>query len=174
MNIEGSNDALAELLVSDRVRGKSYKWIAERHNIPVEEVISIIRDYYTTEVIRDPVEHRALLQIRYNKIIDHLWDGLETGSFKHGDSILKAVQQLQELHDLNEKTMTAHLNVILDEDATKVFEVLKMANAALYERVKALPLSKKVQQELVAWPEWAAEAATESVEAVLYAEEIEE
>lgn len=177
MNFEGSQDALAELLVDERARGKSIQYISDRHGIPKEEVYSIIKDYYSSEVIRDPVEHRALMQIRINKLADKLWDlvDVDAGQIapKAADSIMNGIKILQELFALNEQTLNVHMNVILDEDATKVFEVLKYANSELHARVMTLPLNKKAQEQLAAWPEWTAEASTNAVEKVIYAEEEE-
>ena len=164
-----TRDVLTDKFVEERVRGKSYAEIARKHSVPVEEVISIIRAEYAATTIRDPQEYRALLQLRLEKIIDKLWDGLEAGSFKHGEAVIKAVAQLQELHDLNEKTIVHQINVILDEDATKVFDVLKIQNSMMLEKVLQLKLTPHVKKELEAWPEWAAESATEAVEQVVYA-----
>lgn len=174
MDYDGDMDALTQLFVDEKVRGKSYLEISQRHDVPVDEVISIIRAYYTATTIRDPQEHRALLQLRLERIIDKLWEGLEAGSFKHGEAIIKAVTQLQDLHDLNEKTMTVTHNLILDEDTDKILEVLKFATGKLRDKVARLPLSAKAKTELQAWPEWAAEAATEAVEEVVYAEIVED
>jgi len=168
------NDALAQLLVDDKIRGKSYLEISQKHGIPADEVISILRDVYASTQIKDQNEYRALLQLRLEKIIDKLWDGLEEGSFKHGEAVIKAVQQLQELHDLNEKTITHEINIITDAQASKIFEVLKKSNNTLYGRVAALPLTPEAKAALSAWPEWTAESATEAVEEVIYAEVIEE
>jgi hypothetical protein len=168
------NDALTQVLLDAKLRGKSYAEIASENRLPIESVIAALREVYNATTIRDPIEHRALLQLRIEKIIDKLWDGLEQGSFKHGEAILKGIQQLQELHDLNEKTINHNINVILDEDAAKVFEVLKYHNQSMYNKVIALPLSTKAKAELVAWPEWAAESATEAVQNVIYAEVLED
>lgn len=171
---EDTTDALAQFIVDEKVRGRSFVEIAHKHNIPVEEVITIYREYIAAVAIRDPLEHRMLLQLRTEKIIDQLWDGLEQGSFKHGEAILKAVNTLQELHNLNEQAITTQVNVMVDEDAGKVFEVLKHANRAMLERVLQLPLNKKAREELAAWPEWAAETSTAAIEDVIYAEIVEE
>lgn len=170
----GQSDALTQLFIDEKIRGRSYAEIAATHGVPVDEVITIIRAELASTVIRDPQEYRALLQLRTEKIIDKLWVGLEAGSFKHGEAILKAVNTLQELHDLNEKTMVHQINVILDEDATKVFEVLKLQNKKLHEHILALPLNAKAKKELEAWPEWAAESATDAVEEIVYLEQDED
>lgn len=170
MGTNGELDVLTQLLVDDKIKGMSYLAIAQKHSLPVEEVIEIVRAYYTATTIRDPQEHRALLQLRLERIIEKLWEGLEAGSFKHGEAIIKAVTQLQELHDLNEKTMTVTVNLMEDEDTDRVLEVLKRSSNSLRDKVARLPLSAKAKEELKAWPEWAAEAATEAVEEVIYAE----
>lgn len=174
MGYDGETDVLAQMLVDEKIRGRSYLDIAQKHGLPVEEVITIVRGYYAATTIRDPQEHRALLQLRLERIIDKLWEGLEAGSFKHGEAIIKAVTQLQDLHDLNEQHMTTAQNLIMDEDTDTILEVLKHATGALRDRVARMPLSKKAKEELTAWPEWAAEATTNAVEEVIYAEVVEE
>jgi len=126
-----NNDALAQLLIDDKIRGKSYLEISQKHGIPVDEVISILREVYAATQIKDPNEYRALLQLRLEKIIDKLWDGLESGSFKHGEAIVKSVQQLQELHDLNEKTIIHEFTIISDAETEKILAVLKYSNNRL-------------------------------------------
>lgn len=172
MTYNTSEDALSQLLIDDKIRGRSYAEISAKHGIPIEEVIQIIRGVYAATTIRDPLEYRALLQLRMEKIIDHLWDGLMAGSFKHAEAITKAVNTLQELHDLNEKALETHINIIVDEDANKVLEVLKHFAQAQYGRLMELSLPEPVKRELEAWPEWAAESATEAVERVIYDAEI--
>lgn len=169
MSNEGT-DALAQLIVDEKIRGRSFLQISSDHGIPVEEVVVIYRQYIAEAAIRDPLEHRMLLQLRTEKIIDYLWGGLEAGSFKHGEAILKAVNTLQELHDLNEKTIVAVRSDIEDADTDKVLEVLKHASGSLLKKVARLPLSAKGKEELKSWPEWAAEASTNAVEEVIYAE----
>lgn len=168
MNAEIAEDRINQLLIDDKIRGKSYAQIAAKHGLDVDEVMRRLRQVYTETTIRDPVEHRALLQLRIEKIVELMWTGLEQGSFKHGEAILKAVAQLQELHDLNEKTITHEVRLIIDEDADRVLEVLKFAQNALLDRVMRMPLTPEIREELVQWPEWSAEASTDAVEAVLY------
>jgi hypothetical protein len=158
------DDALAQMLVDDKIRGKSYLEIAEKHGIPVEDVISILRGVYLQTQIKDPTEYRALLQLRIERIIDKLWNGLESGSFKHGEAILKAVTSLQEMHDLNEKTIRHEISIISDEETAKLLEVMKHTTDDLYQRVLSVPLNKQARAALEAWPEWAAEATTNAVE----------
>lgn len=165
-----NNDALAQLLIDDKIRGRSYLEISQKHNIPVDEVIAILREVYASTQIKDPTEYRALLQLRLEKIIDKLWDGLDQGSFKHGEAVIKAVQQLQELHDLNEKTITHEFTVISDAEAEKILAVLKFSNNRLYAKIQNLELTSDAKEQLLQWPEWTAETATEAVEEIIYAE----
>lgn len=168
-----NNDALAQLLIDDKIRGKSYLEISAKHGIPVDEVVSILRDVYAATQIKDPNEYRALLQLRLEKIIDKLWDGLESGSFKHGEAIVKSVQQLQELHDLNEKTIIHEFTIISDAETEKILAVLKYSNNRLLNKIEALPLTDEAKKELVMWPEWTAETATDAVEQIIYSMEEE-
>lgn len=170
------DDTLAQFLIDDKIKGMSYLAIAEKHNIPVDEVIGIVRSVYAATTITDPLEYRALLQLRIEKIIELLWSGLEKGEnqFKHGEVILKAVDQLSVLHDLNEKNMTVELRMISDSETLKIISTLKAGFGLMYDHVKSLPLSKKAEVELMAWPEWVAEASTTAVEQVIYAETMED
>jgi hypothetical protein len=167
-------DTLAQFLVDDKIRGKSYQEIALKHKLPVDEVIKIIRGVYTATTITDPYEYRALLQLRMEKIIDLMWNGLENGNFKNGEVILKAIDQLTVLHDLNEKSMTIELKMITDSETLKVIETLKTAYNIIFEKVNNLPLGEDAKKELMAWPEWVGEATTTAVESVIYAEVVEE
>lgn len=165
-------DKLAQMFVEDRIKGRSFIDISLEHGIPVEEVMASYRTYVAAAAVQDPLEYRILLQLRTEKIINHLWAGLEAGSFKHGEAVLKAVNTLQELHDLNEKTITHERDLMADEDAATIFEVLKHSHSSLRDKIMRLPLSQKAKAELAAWPEWVAESATNAVEEVIYAEVI--
>jgi hypothetical protein len=117
---------------------------------------------------------RYLIQLRLEKIVDNLWAGLERGEFKSGEAIIKSIEKMTELMDLNLDTIKHQITIISDEETLKLFTVLKEYSNRLYQKIDQLPLNAKSRGELEAWPEWIAEAATEAVETVIYTAELVE
>lgn len=170
-----TNNDLLQLLLDDRIRGKNYLEIEQKHGIPAAEAKSMVMQALTEIAGKDPIEQRGILQLRLERIVDKLWEGLEMGSFKHGEAILKSAEKIAELMDLNQQTIKHEISIISDQETQKLTEVLKKNNQALYQRVLALELAadsqETVQQE---WPQWAATASTDAIEEVIYAEEMED
>lgn len=171
--VEAEN-ALINKLLEARVKGKNYFQIEAEYGIPAAEAKQLVSEALQEVASRDPIEMRYLVQVRLEAITNHLWDGLEAGSFKHADSILRAAEQLAVLMDLNQNTIKQQLTIISDEETRQLFQVLKLYSSALYSRVATLPLNQKARTALEQWPEWTAEAATEAVEEAVYAEEVED
>jgi hypothetical protein len=170
----GEDNAMAEKLLSDRVRGRNWLEIELKHGIPAAEARQIVNELLSEVATKDPIEMRYLMQLRLEKIVDHLWDGLERGEFKSGEAILKAAERMAELMDLNQDTIKHQITIISDEETLKLFNVLKEYGNRIFERVSALPLNSKARAELEStWHEVTAEAATESVEHIIYAEVVE-
>lgn len=165
------NDGLTQLILDDRIRGRSYAEIELKHGIPAIEAMAMVREALDATTMRDPIEMRGIVMLRTEKIIEHLWAGLEQGSFKHGEAIIKALERLSELLDLNQETIRHEFTVISDEETLQLFAVMKRANELLYKKVQALPLSNEAAFELEQWPEWVAETATVAVEEILYLDE---
>jgi hypothetical protein len=165
------NDGLTQLILDDRIRGRSYAEIELKHGIPAIEAMAMVREALESTTMRDPIEMRGIVMLRTEKIIEHLWAGLEAGSFKHGEAIIKALERLSELLDLNQETIRHEFTVISDEETLQLFAVMKLAFAQLQQKVNALPLTDAAVQALEAWPEWVAESSTAAVEQVLYLDE---
>lgn len=169
-----SNAGLTQMLLDDRVNGLSYLQIEAKHGIPAAEVRAMVTEALSQVVSKDPIEQRGILTLQIEKVIHYLIEGLEGGSFKHGEAILKATERLAELHDLNQQTIKHEVTVVTDEHAQLIFEVLKQNNGSLFNRVRNLELSPENQKAIEAWPEWEAEAATDAVTNVIYAEVVED
>lgn len=165
------NDGLTQLILDDRIRGRSYAEIELKHGIPSLEAMAMVREALESTTMRDPIEMRGIVMLRTEKIIEHLWDGLEKGSFKHGEAIIKALERLSELLDLNQETIRHEFSVISDAETLQLFEVMKRAYQLLYQKVATLPLAEGGQEALSQWPEWIAETSTAAVEEVLYLDE---
>lgn len=164
-------DGLTQLILDDRIRGRSYAEIELKHGVPAIEAMAMVREALESTTMRDPIEMRGIVMLRTEKIIEHLWDGLESGSFKHGEAIIKALERLSELLDLNQETIRIEQTIVSDEETLQLFQVMKTAYSLLYEKVKALAVTDAAIRELEAWPEWVAETTTAAVEHVLYKDE---
>lgn len=165
------SDGLTQLILDDRIRGRSYAEIELKHGIPAIEAMAMVREALESTTMRDPIEMRGIVMLRTEKIIEHLWEGLEQGSFKHGEAIIKALERLSELLDLNQETLRIEQTIVSDEETLQLFQVMKAAYGMLYEKVKKLAVTDAAIKELEAWPEWVAETTTAAVEHVLYADE---
>lgn len=168
------NDGLTQLILDDRIRGRSYAEIELKHGIPALEAMAMVREALESTTMRDPIEMRGIVMLRTEKIIEHLWDGLEQGSFKHGEAIIKALERLSELLDLNQETLRIEQTIVSDEQTLQLFQVMKEAYALLYLKVKALAVTDTAIKELEAWPEWVAETTTAAVEHVLYRDDADD
>lgn len=162
---------LQQMLLDDRVAGLNYIEIAAKHGIPAAEVRELVREALEETASKDPIELRMITQVRIEKVVNHLWAGLEQGSFKHGEAILKATERLAELMDLNQQSIKHEITIISDEETRKLLDVIKYNNNHLLTRVRELPLNDESKAALEQWPAWAAEASTEAVDEVLYMEE---
>lgn len=169
----GEENALAQKLLDMRVRGKNWLEIESETGIPGPEARQIVNEVLQEVATKDPIEMRYLIQLRLEKITDNLWKGLEGGDFNNAAMILKSVEKMAELMDLNQDTIKHQITIISDEETLKVFSVLKEYGNRLFKYVDNLALPEEVRLELESWPEWAAEAATEAVEEVIYAEVVE-
>jgi len=162
------NDGLTQLILDDRIKGRSYLDIELKHGVPAVEAMAMVREALESTTMRDPIEMRGIVMLRTEKIIENLWAGLEQGSFKHGEAIIKALERLSELLDPNQETIRTEVTLISDAETLQLFEVMKLTNLALLAKVKELPLTPDAAKELEQWPAWTAEASTAAVEQVLY------
>lgn len=172
--MEETNNALVTKLLEARVKGENYFEIEAKYGVPAAEAKQLVNEALREVATQDPIEMRYLVQVRLEAITKHLWEGLEAGSFKHADSILRAAEQLAVLMDLNQNTIKQQLTIISDEETQQLFQVLKLYSAGLYQKVASLPLNAKARTQLEQWPAWTADAATQAVEEAVYAEELED
>lgn len=164
------DSSLVQALLDERVRGLNYFEIEKKHGVPAAEARQLVSEALQEVATKDPLEMRYLVQLRLEAITRHMQEGLEMGSFKHAEIVLRAADQLAVLMDLNQQTIKKELTIITDEETAQLLEVLKHNNRALFSRIDKLPLNKKAREALEQWPEWTADAATEAVEEVVYAE----
>lgn len=159
------------MFLDERIKGRTYLEIGAKHNIPPEEVQAMVREALSKQAVKDPVEWRGILGLRIEKVTEHLWSGLENGSFKHGEAILRAVERLQELYAVNEEAKTKAQIEMSDEAVALLMQVMDRNNEMMLATVrKEIQLGKKAQEKLEHWHEWSAEAATNAVEEIVYAE----
>lgn len=169
-----ASDGLTQLILDDRIRGRSYAEIELKHGIPAIEAMAMVREALESTTMRDPIEMRGIVMLRTEKIIEHLWEGLEQGSFKHGEAIIKALERLSELLDLNQETLRIEQTIVSDEQTLQLFQVMKEAYGLLYAKVQRLAVTDAAIKELEAWPEWVAETTTQAVEHVLYKDDADD
>ena len=167
-----NNDLMSSMLLDDRIKGLNFFEIGEKHGIKPEEARAIVNEALSEVVTRDPVEMRGIIQLRLERMTQHLWTGIENGSFKHIEAATKIVERIAELMDLNEQTIKHQISIISDEETLQLFHVLRANNRLLYDRVRALPLNQKALGELESWPEWAADAAGAAVDEVIVEAEV--
>lgn len=166
MELDKAPDRLAQLMLDDKIKGLSYNEIAFKHDLPVETVVTAVRKELDSATIKDPIEYRKLLQLRLEKLIATLWEAVDNGALKSADTIVNAIDRIQELHALNEQQNTIEINIISDAQVTQLLAVLNYSFSSLYARINSLPLTDEARNELESWTEWTAEAATEAVEAI--------
>lgn len=165
---------LQNLLLDDMIQGLSYVKMEKKHGIPAIECFQIVRDALASSPVHSQVEQRQIASLRLQRVIEGLWDKVDQGEFKHAEAIIKAVHEMTELNDLIQKTVTHELYVIEDAQATKVLAMMEVAFTQMREKIATLPLNQKAQKELEHWEEWAAEATTNAVTEVVYAEVVED
>lgn len=166
MELDKAPDRLAQMMLDDKIKGASYNDIAFKHDLPVDVVVATIKRELDSATIKDPVEYRKLLQLRLEKLIATLWEAVDNGQFKSADTIVNAIDRIQELHALNEQQNTIEINIISDAQIGQLLSVMNYAFAALYNKITNLPLTDDARNELESWNEWTAEATTEAVETV--------
>lgn len=166
MEMDKAPDRLAQMMLDDKIKGLSYNEIAFKHDLPVEVVVNTVKKELDSATIKDPVEYRKLLQLRLEKLIATLWEAVDNGALKSADTIVNAIDRIQELHALNEQQNTIEINIISDAQVAQLLGVLSYAFSALYSKISSLPLTDEARNQLDEWNEWTAEAATEAVEAI--------
>ena len=159
---------LTDLILEERVRGKSYNDIEKKHGIPAIQARELVREVLAQEAMDDEWEKRGVALLRLERVIDHLWDGVETGSFKHAEVLIKSIQTVSELLALNKQVVAENRAALTDEQASLIFMVMQENNRQMLEYInKNLKPNKTQQAKLEEWPQISADAATQAVEAVL-------
>ena len=166
---------MTDLVIKERVKGLSYYDIEKKHGVPALDAREMVRQALSTTSIEDEWEQRGIMMLRIEKVIEHLWDGVEQGSFKHAEALFKGIEQLSQLLALNKQVIEEQKAAITDEQAAMIYMVItennKMMLQYIHEQLNPNELQLEVLEE---WPQISAESATNAVEAVLYVEEDEE
>lgn len=166
MEMSKAPDRLAQMMLDDKIKGLSYNEIAFKHDLPVETVVNTVKRELDSATIKDPIEYRKLLQLRLEKLIATLWEAVDNGALKSADTIVNAIDRIQELHALNEQQNTIEITIISDAQVQQLLGVMNYAFSALYTKINSLPLTDEARNELEEWHEWTAEATTEAIEAI--------
>lgn len=165
---------LADMIMDDRVAGLSYLEIEKKHQVSALDAREMVREALSSTSIEDEWEMRGIAMLRIEKVISHLWNGVERGEFKHAEAMIKAIEQLSQLLALNKQVMEEQKAIITDEQAALIYMVITENNRQILEFIKReLKPNKKQQQVLESWTEIAAEASTNAIEATLMEEEEE-
>lgn len=163
-----------DLVLDDRVRGRSYNEIAQKHGIEPLDAREMVREALASTSIEDEWEMRGIAMLRIEKVIENLWTGVEQGSFKHAEALIKGIDQLSQLLALNKQVMEETKAAITDEQAAWIYSVVTENNRQIYNFVtEKLKPNKRQQQELESWAVVAADAATQAIEAVIQEEDDE-
>lgn len=166
---------LTDLIIRERVKGLSYYDIEYKHEIPAEQARELVREALTRTSIEDEWEQRGIMMLRIEKVIENLWDGVESGSFKHAEALFKGIEQLSQLLALNKQVMEEQKAVITDEQAAIIYAVITENNRQLFNYInEQLKPTKRQEKVLESWTQYTAESATKAVESVLYEEEEED
>ena len=154
------DDTLRSFILDDRIKGLSYSQIEAKHGIPALEAMAIVREAIESTTVDDVWEQRGIQMLRIEKTIEYLWKGVEEGSFKHAEALIKAIERLSEMLDLNKETIKHEITIISDEETLQMLAVLKQNNVLLKQKIIESGVDP---QSLEEWPEWASHAATTAV-----------
>lgn len=168
-----SNESnLTDLVIKERVKGLSYYDIEKKHGVPALEAREMVREALSNTSIEDEWEQRGIMMLRIEKVIEHLWDGVETGSFKHAEALFKGIEQLSQLLALNKQVIEEQKAAITDEQAALIYMVVTESHRTMLDYIKEQLSPDTVQMKVLeSWPQVSAESATNAVEAVLYTED---
>lgn len=163
---------LTDLVIKERVKGLSYYDIEKKHGVPALDAREMVREALSNTSIEDEWEQRGIMMLRIEKVIEHLWDGVEQGSFKHAEALFKGIEQLSQLLALNKQVIEEQKATITDEQAAMIYMVITENNRNMLHYIQEqLNPSEKQLEVLESWPQVSAESATNAVEAVLYVED---
>ena len=163
---------LTDLIIRERVKGLSYYQMEQKHQITAIEAREMVREALSATSIEDEWEQRGIMMLRIEKVIENLWDGVESGSFKHAEALFKGIEQLSQLLALNKQVIEEQKSTITDEQAALIYMVITENNRQLLNHIQQQLKPNKRQLEILEeWPQISAESATQAVEAVLYVED---
>lgn len=169
--MEDDDVQLVQLFIDDIAAGKSYYDIQAKHGIPAEEARALVREYLSDNYVRDRQEWQQLITLRIEKIVGYLWEGVTNGSFKHAEAVVRLIERLTELLALNEQAIIEQDSKISDAQAQTILRMFRVHDRIVMAHIQeALAPYKDAQIAITEYPEWAAEAASEAVEQVIYAE----
>lgn len=171
-----SNDSkLTDLIIQERVRGRSYYEIEQKHGIAALEARELVREALESTSIDDEWEQRGIMMLRIERVIEHLWSGVERGEFKHAEVMIKAVEQLSEMLALNKEVIKDQQAAITDDQAALIYMIITENNRRILTYInEKLKPNKKQLELLEVWPQVSADSATHAVETVLYVDAEEE
>lgn len=165
---------LAELVMDERRKGKSYSEIEQKHGVPALEARQMVREVIENTSIDDEWEMRGIAMLRLEKVIEYMWTGVENGSFKHAETIIKSIETVSNLLALNKQVMQEQKSSITDEHAAMIYDVVRENNRQIYSFItEQLRPNKRQTAALESWPQVVADASTQAIEATLYKEEEE-
>lgn len=171
----GNSSELTDLILKERVKGHSYYEIERMHGVNAAEARELVREALSSTSIDDEWEQRGIMMLRIERVIEHLWTGVERGEFKHAEVMIRAVEQLSTMLALNKQVIEEQKAAITDEQAAMIYMVITENNKQLLSFIQEQFKPNKTQQKkLEEWPQLSAETATNAVESVLYAEEVDE
>lgn len=163
---------LTDLIMADRVKGLSYLEIERKHGITALDARELVREAISNTSIEDEWEMRGIAMLRIERVIEHLWTGVERGEFKHAEAMIKAIEQLSNLLALNKQVMEDQRAAITDEQAAIIYMVVTENNRQIFKFITdQLKPNKKQQAVLEEWPAVVAEASTAAIEATLHEED---
>lgn len=171
MTMDDDNAQLVQLFIDDIAAGKSYYDIQVKHGIPAEEARVLVRQFLSDNYVRDREEWHQLLTLRIEKITTYLWEGVQNGSFKHAEAVVRLMERLAELLALNEQAIVEQDAKISAAQTEMLLRMFRVHDRIMRERIKEqLEAFPGAYEALTEYPEWAAEAAGEAVETVIIAE----
>lgn len=166
---------MADLIIQERVKGRSYYQIEQLHGIDAMEARELVREVLESEQMDDEWEKRGIAMLRIERVVEHLWAGVESGNSKHAEVMIKSIEQLSNLLALNKQVIQEQKAAITDEQAAMIYMVVTENNKKMLSYInKKLAPNKRQQKILEEWPQISADTATQAVEAVLYVEEDED
>ena len=165
---------LVDLIIADRVKGISYREIEQKHGIPALDAREMVREAITSTAMEDEWEMRGIAMLRIERVIEHLWTGVERGEFKHAEAMIKAIEQLSNLLALNKQVMEEQRAAITEEQAAVVYAILKENNRQILQFIQnQLKPNKRQTEVLQEWPAVVADASLVAIEATIVDEDDE-